>query len=320
MKTSQVWKLAACLLVLLAGALPARADKIRIFAGSSPVFAPVFIADQQNYFKAEGLDVAVRPFPSGAEATEGFRSGAAEFLVASDVPLIYLLVGGDVSMLAQFSANPDMLMIIGPKGMSGPADLKGRKVGLVTKSASEYLLYNYLKRAGMSLADVERINLAPFDQVPALVRGDVYALSSWAPFDLKIAQLSGDKFAKSSWNQKENYVLFSGIIAKNEFTQKNPEVTAKVLRALIKAADYLRQTELKSSSADLARYLKTSPDDVQHVIANNKWDMAVGKEFLDTMTSIEAFLAEQKLITKRVNWSAAYDWAPLKQAAPNLVP
>src|SRR5262249_37299528 len=99
-----------------------------------------------------------------------------------------------------------------------------------------------------------------------------------------------------------------------------PDDTAKVLKALTKAADYLRQTDLKTSSADIGRYLKTSPDDVQHVIANNKWDMTVSKDFLDTMTPIEAFLAEQNLITKRPDWSAAYNWAPLKQVAPNLVP
>ena len=98
----------------------ALAQKIRIFAGSSPVFAPVFIADQKGFFKAEGLDVLVRPFTSGAEATEGFRSGAADFLVAGDVPLLYLLAGGDTVMLAQFSANPDMLVIVGPKGCNQP--------------------------------------------------------------------------------------------------------------------------------------------------------------------------------------------------------
>ena len=132
------------------GAAPADAQsqRIRIFAGSSPVFAPVFVADQRGFFKAEGLDVQVRPFSSGAEATEGFRSGSADFLVASDVPLIYLLVGGDTTMLAQFSANRDMLVMVGPKGTAGPADLKGKKIGLVTRSSSEYLLHQYLKRAG----------------------------------------------------------------------------------------------------------------------------------------------------------------------------
>src|SRR5262245_26336680 len=194
-----MWIACALLLAGLTGTA-AQADKIRIFAGSSPVFAPVFIADQQGFFTQEGLDVTVRPFTSGAEATEGFRAGAAEFLVASDVPLLYLLVGGDTAMVAQFSANPDMLLIVGPKDMPGPQALKGKKVGLVTKSASEYLLNNYLKRANLSLADVERVHLAPFDQVPALVRGDVFALSSWKPFDTKIVELSGGKYQISSWN------------------------------------------------------------------------------------------------------------------------
>lgn len=308
-----------CLFVLLLGGLPAQAQKVRIFAGSSPIFAPVFIADQQGFFKAEGLDVTVRPFTSGAEATEGFRSGAAEFLVASDVPLIYLLAGADTVMLAQFSANPDMLLIIGPKGKSAPADLKGKKVGLVTKSASEYLLNNYLKRSGLSLNDVERVHLAPFDQVPALIRGDVYALSSWAPFDIKIAQMSGEKFAPASFNQKEGYTLFSGIVVKRDFVKQNPEVTAKIMRALVKATEYLKTTDIKVSSAEIARYLKTDAKDVQHVIGNNKWDMSVSKEFLGTMSAIEDFLAEQKLIKTRVKWDSAYDWAPLKQVAPNLV-
>src|SRR5918996_2862876 len=143
----------------LAAPEPAAAA-INVFSGSSPVFAPVFIADTQGFFTQEGLDVTVRPFTSGAEATEGFRAGAAEFLVASDVPLLYLLVGGDTAMLAQFSANPDMLLIVGPKDMPGPQALKGKKIGLVTKSASEYLLNKYLRRANLRLADVERVHLA----------------------------------------------------------------------------------------------------------------------------------------------------------------
>lgn len=312
--------LALCIAVALAWTAPAYAQKVNIFAGSSPVFAPVFVADQQGFFKAEGLDVTVRPFSSGAEATEGFRSGAAEFLVASDAPLLYLLAGGDAAMLAQFSANPDMLLIIGPTGMSGPADMKGKKVGLVTKSSSEYLLYKYLKRAGMSLTDVERVNLAPFDQVPALVRGDVYALSSWKPFDTKIAQMGGNKFKTASWNGQEGYILFSGILAKKDFLQKNPEVARKVLRALVKTTEQMKRTELKAMSADLGRYLKTSPADVEHVIANNKWDINVSQEFLTNMKDIETFLADQKLITRRVDWNAAYDWSFLKAVDAKLVP
>lgn len=296
------------------------AEKVRIFAGSSPVFGPVFVADQRGHFKQEGLDATVRPFTSGAEATEGFRAGSAEFLVACDVPLLYLLVGGDVAMLAQFSANADMLLIIGPKGLTGPQELKGKKVGLVTKSASEYLLNNYLKRGGLTLADVQRVHLAPFDQVPALVRGDVYALSSWKPFDVKIAQLGGGKYEVASWNGKEGYVMFCGIVAKRDFIAKQADATLKVVRALARAADWLTKADAKTRDDSLAKYLKTDAKDVEHVIANNRWSLAVTPEFTDTMAAIEKFLADQGLIKARVNWAVAYDWSFLKKVDPKLVP
>lgn len=314
--------LLATLLVALAvlSSTPASAQKVRIFAGSSPVFAPVFIADQKGFFKGEGLDVLVRPFTSGAEATEGFRSGAADFLVASDVPLLYLLVGGDTVMLAQFSANPDMLVIVGPKGLATPTELKGKKIGLVTKSASEYLLNNYLKRAGLGVTDVERVHLAPFDQVPALARGDVYALSSWKPFDLKIAELAGDKYQVATNNGQEKYILFSGIVAKREFVAKNAADTEKVIRALVKASQWLASADAKTRGEALGTYLKTDSKDVQHVIANNSWDMKITPAFKTTMVDIEDFLSKQGLIKSRVNWSSAYDWSFLKKVDSSLVP
>jgi NitT/TauT family transport system substrate-binding protein len=311
---------AVAALVVCLSVAAAQAEKIRIFAGSSPVFAPVFIADQQGFFAKEGLDVTVRPFTSGAEATEGFRAGAAEFLVAGDVPLLYLLVGGDTAMLAQFSANTDMLLIVGPKELSGPQALKGKKIGLVTKSASEYLLNNYLRRANLTLADVERVHLAPFDQVPALVRGDVFALSSWKPFDKKIVELSGGKYQTISWNGQEDYVLFSGIVAKSDFIKKDRDETLKVVQALAKAANWLTNAEPKSVGETLAKYLKTDASDLQYVIANNTWDMTVSPKFTNTMADIERFLVEQNLIKSRVNWDTAYNWNFLKKIDPSLVP
>jgi len=302
-----------------AASLPAAARTIRIVAGSSPVFAPVFVADKQGFFKEQGLDVTVRPFTSGAEATEGFRSGAADFLVASDVPLLYLLSGGDSVMLGQFSANPDMLVVMGPGEMRDAAFLKGKRIALVTKSSSEYLLNNYLTSAGLSLADVRTVNLAPFDQVAALLRGDVDALSTWKPFDSKILQMGKNKYGVATWGEKQGYVLYSGIVTKREFLQGHREETVKIMKALKKAADFLASADMKQQSGVLASYLKSTPDDVAAVIAHNKWDMTVTPAFIATMQSIESFLADGKLISKRVDWNSAYDWTVLKDVDPSLV-
>jgi ABC-type nitrate/sulfonate/bicarbonate transport system substrate-binding protein len=311
----------AALLALLAlnGPEPALAAQINIFSGSSPVFAPVFIADAKGFFKEEKLDVSVRPFTSGAEATEGFRSGAAQFLVASDVPALYLLPGGDVVWLAQFSANEDMLLIVGDKNVKGPADLKGKKIGLVRKSASEYLLHKYLKRGNLTLEDVKLVHLAPFDQVPALVRGDVDALSTWKPFDKKIAGLSGDKFRTISWNGQEQYILYSGIVAKRSFIAANQNDAMAVMRALRKASEWLARNDLRTVSEVLGGYLKTGPDDVAYVITKNSWTMVDDARFRGVMQDIERFLLAQNLIPKKVNWIEAKDVSFLRKMDPSLV-
>jgi ABC-type nitrate/sulfonate/bicarbonate transport system substrate-binding protein len=305
--------------LLGAGAPAVHAGQINIFSGSSPVFAPVFIADVQGFFKEEKLDVSVRPFTSGAEATEGFRSGAAQFLVASDVPLMYLLPGGDVVLLGQFSANEDMLLIVGDKTVKTPADLKGKKIGLVRKSASEYLLHNYLTRGNLTLEDVKLVHLAPFDQVPALVRGDVDALSTWKPFDKKITGLSGDKFRIVSWNGQENYVLYSGIVAKRSFVAANQNDVQAVMRALKKASDWMAGQSPKTVSETLGKYLKTNPEDVAYVITRNSWTMVDDAAFRGVMQDIEKFLLAQSLIPKKVNWTEAKDQSFLRKMDPALV-
>lgn len=298
----------------------AYAEKIKIFTGSSPIFAPLFVADKNGYFAAEGLDVQVRQFSSGADATEGFRSGAADFLVASDVPLIYVLASGGTVMVSQFSANPDMLVVIGPRSMAGAADLKGRKVGLQTKSASEYLLYKYLAQSGLTIGDVERVQLAPFDQVAAVARGDVYAVSGWKPFDLKINQLTkGNQVIKAD-NGKLDYVLYSGIVAKQEFVRSNGNDVERVVRAIARACAWLKESDLTMRSRLIAQYVKADSQDVQHVIENNTWDMQITPRFLSTMTEIESFLADQKLIYSRVDWANAYNWSFARRAQKSLVP
>jgi ABC-type nitrate/sulfonate/bicarbonate transport system substrate-binding protein len=300
-------------------ATTAAAQTVRIFSGSSPAFSPLFIADQQGFFKKEGLDVVIRPFPSGAEATEGFRSGAADLLVAADVPLLYLLSGGDAALVAPISAARDYLVIVGPKGAEAPTAFKGKRVGLVTKSSSEYLLDLFLKQSGLGLQDVERVHLSPFDQVSALVRGDVYGLSSWKPFDEKIEALAKGKFENVSWNERVGYVSYSGIVAKREYIRKNPETLQKVIRALMQAGAWLDKAGPQEASVSLAKYLRTNASDIVPVIKNTGWDIKVTPDFTNTIAQIEEFLAKQSLIKARVDWSAAYDWSALKAVSPDAV-
>lgn len=294
-------------------------QKINIFSGVSPVFAPAFIADTKGYFKEEKLDVNLRLFTSGGEATEGFRSGGAQFLIAGDVPLLYQLVGGDAVLLTQFSANPGMMIVVGNNKVASAADLKGKKIGLVRKSAAEYLLNNYLQTAGLKLTDVQLVALAPFDQIPAVVRGDIDAMSTWKPFQLKVFGLSKDHKILTESGQV-GYTLYSGILTKrNLLTPENKPMMMAVMRAIKKGSDWLAANNIDVTSKAIADYVKSTPEDVKDVIKDNRWDLTSDAPFRKAMKDIGDFLHAQGFFDKNIDWDKAVDWTYLRELDPKLL-
>lgn len=302
------------------GTLPANAQQsIAIFTGTSPIFGPVFVADAKGYFREEGINVTVKAFTSGADASEGFRSGGAQFLIASDVPLIYQMVGGDAVLLGQFSQNDDMLIMMGHKSINSPADLKGKKVGLVRKSGSEYMLKRYLEKGNLSLTDVEMINIPPFEQVPAMANGDIVAVSTWKPFNLKILGVSKDTKLLSE-NGPVGYRLYSGILTKRSLaTPENRKLMISVMRALHKGAMWLDKAPADEKFTLIAGQVKTSAGDVKEVIQNNKWSMVIDNNFKSAITNIASYMSEQGLITKNLDWEKSVDFSYLAELDPSFV-
>lgn len=301
-------------------ASPAGAQQsVAIFTGTSPIFGPVFVADAKGYFKEEGINATVKAFTSGADASEGFRSGGAQFLVASDVPLIYQMVGGDAVLLGQFSQNDDMLIMMGNKAVKSPAELKGKKIGLVRKSGSEYMLKRYLEKANLSLNDVEMVNIPPFEQIPAMSNGDVAAVSTWKPFNLKLMGVNKDVKILSE-NGPVGYRLYSGILTKKSLdTPENKKLMVGIMRALHKAAAWLDKAPENEKFEIIAAQVKTSPVDVKEVIKNNKWSMVVNDDFKSAITNIAAYMHEQGLIKKDLDWNASTDFSAVREVDPSLV-
>lgn len=305
---------------LFASANPAVAQqKISIFTGVSAIFAPVYIAEIKGYFKEEKIDATVKAFTSGADATEGFRSGGAQFLIASDVPLIYQLAGGDATLLAQFSLNTGMLIMVGKEPVAKVGDLKGKKVGLVRRSGSEYMLQAYLKTGGLTLKDVEMVHLAPADQIPAIARGDVQALSTWKPFHLRLAAVAKDSKILVE-NGPVGYMLYSGMVTRKAFlTPENKDTVVGVLRAIKRGADYMAKADLDAVSKELAAHIKTQVPDVKEVIKDNSWSMANDAAFRKAFGEVAAFLRSQDLIKQDIDLAKVSDWSYLKAVDPKLV-
>src|SRR5688572_14883599 len=81
----------ACVVAIALSVAPRQAfaaDPIRIFLPTSPIAWGFYLADKKGYFKAEGVDVNIRVFSSGAEGAQAFQALGAEMLEAGDMPAL----------------------------------------------------------------------------------------------------------------------------------------------------------------------------------------------------------------------------------------
>ncbi len=137
----------------------------------------LYIALDKGYFADEGLDVEIHPPPDPSAVLQTVAAGRDDFginyqtgvLIAreQDIPVV------SVMALVQHPLNS--VMTLKTSGIAEPKDLKGKTVGWPGIPDNEPLLDTMLKSQGLSLEDVELVNVG-FDLVPALIGEKVDAI------------------------------------------------------------------------------------------------------------------------------------------------
>nr|WP_246681769.1 sulfonate ABC transporter substrate-binding protein [Methylobacterium sp. L1A1] len=135
--------------------------------------------------KPLGYRVQWSEFPSGPPLLEALNAGAIDFGSAGETPPIFAQAASDaLTYVAHEPPAPKGEAILVPKAspVQSVADLRGRKVALNKGSNVHYLLVRALESAGLSLADITPVYLAPADGRAAFERGAVDAWVIWDPF------------------------------------------------------------------------------------------------------------------------------------------
>jgi ABC-type nitrate/sulfonate/bicarbonate transport system substrate-binding protein len=316
------WGLVTCaLIMLLAGAgrgQAADAPAITAFSGPFPHFAVLFIADAKGFFKAQDVKVTVRLFDSGGAASAAFRGGRADFLSGCDFPTISLLQVEDAIVLAPMEHDTDSILISAPKEIGSLKDLKGKKVGVPLRTSSEFFAARALASVGMTLKDVEMVNLGPADLLSAVVRGDIAAASWWQPFGWKAEEASGGK-VQSLIKGKGFYTLWCPISARRKFVEEHPAETVKVLRALRDAAKWLNDTPIDEKAKVVTDYAKSDFKTTKQLMEILTYDMTETAEYRASLNAIEDFMLKSGLIKKPIDWTKVLGSRYLREVDPTLV-
>jgi putative hydroxymethylpyrimidine transport system substrate-binding protein len=159
----------------------------------NPDHAPLILAREKGYFDEAGLEVELLAPADPNDPPKLVAAGKADIAVSYQ-PQLHLQAAAGLPLvrIGTLVATPlNSLVVLEDGPIRAIADLKGKKVGFSVGGFEDALLSAMLAKAGLSLADVELVNVN-WSLSPSLVAGHVDAvIGAFRNFELNQMELIG---------------------------------------------------------------------------------------------------------------------------------
>ncbi|RWR10298.1 ABC transporter substrate-binding protein [Paenirhodobacter populi] len=270
----------------------------------NPDHAPLIVAEQIGAFKDAGLDVEIIQ-PSDPSMPPRLIAAGQGDIAISYQPQLYMLAQEQlpVKRVATLVDQPlNVLATVEGKGITSLEDLKGKKVGFSVSGVEEATLGGMLSSAGLSLDDVEMVNVN-FQLVAGLLTGQVDAvIGGYRNFEATEIREQGATPIIFPVEEHGTPMYDELIVLSAADKSDDPKIKAFVA-ALKKGTEYLRAHPQETWE----RFIKDYPDmntdlyktawiDTLPFFANDP-----GKLDVERYEAYGAFLKEHKLIGEDVN-------------------
>lgn len=285
-------------------------NKIDIGYQEIALYRHIFTAQEKGYFEVEGLNVQLISFASGNQMMEAFLSNHIDALGLTNLPVALTIEGKEQNQLKLINflvwkenAYPDYIISRKKANISIPKDLEGKTVGLHPGSAVRAFSKTVFKHFNLDQSKIRTIELKPGVMQSTLIAGNVDAVYCMDPAATTLF-ITGE--CDTLISNPMQYIFpaptpISGTAISTKLSEKNPELTAKLIRAIDKAIDYMREPGHENEIAEyIAKYtpikkeqaLKMNPsvywkyDEIQtkrvQAIANKFFELGIVEKKIDT--------------------------------------
>ncbi len=198
----------------------------------------VYIADDQQYFAANGIKINYVNYSSGLAATSGLATGELDLAVASEFVLVRQnMQNMSLYTLASVSKTVSFfVMARTDKGISTISDLKNQTIGVTMGTNQQFFLSRFLELNGIQQNQISLLNLLPSEQPTALANGTINAVITVQPYVDQIKSLLGDKVVM--WSAQANQPAYNELVCTKDWAAVHPDLIVRVLKALIQAENF----------------------------------------------------------------------------------
>jgi ABC-type nitrate/sulfonate/bicarbonate transport system substrate-binding protein len=270
-------------------------DKVTLGAETSLLTAAVWVAEDQGYFQEQGLDLTIKEFDSGKASFNDMLNGGVDISTVAPTPIMFnSFKRQDFSIFATFVDSNEDVKVITRKdvGINSAADLKGKKIGIVDGSTSQFFLGAFLIYNQIFKSDVETVSFTPSELPSALQNGDVDAIVIWEPHAYNAINLLGDNSLVIP--SSEVYTETFNLMVLNKFVEDNPEIIEKFLMAVDEATNFIKNNKEESQTI-VAERLNLDQEIITTLWDDFKFKISLDQSLLVTLEDEARWAIENDL-------------------------
>ncbi|GAA1454489.1 ABC transporter substrate-binding protein [Nocardiopsis tropica] len=283
----------------------------RITAGAIPIVdvAPLHLGVDQGFFADRGIALEIQPGSGGAAAIPGVVSGNFEFafgntvslLVARDQGLPLKVFANGVSSNGEQGADFSAVFVRDDSPVETAADLEGTTVAANNLlNIGDTTVRESVREAGGDPSDIEFVEMAFPDMVPALENGQIDAAWLVEPFTTAALE-AGNREIASNFVDTHPELSVAAYFTSEEMLAQEPELIDDV------------EAALQESFA----YAEANPDEVRRILGEYteidgaaltdirlpRWPEAVDEESVGVLADL---MLEDGLIGTEADLAALY--------------
>ena len=272
-------------------------SEINLTYVKSPLNVPSIIQKQDDLFgkefKKDNIKVNFHEITTGPEQTQALAAGEIDFLHAlgGTSALIAASNGVELKILNTYSRSPKGFMILtNNNSIKSAADLVGKKVAGPKGTILHQVLISALDKEGLSMDDVEFVNMGIPEASAALSDGSVDAALIAGPAALK-AMKSGSKLVANGEG------LVDGIIVtavSTDFAEKHPEIVERFMKVEKETLEYVNNN-FDEAMEKVAKEVDLSLEETKELYAWYDFSLDITDKDISSLEDTQDFLIKNKL-------------------------
>lgn len=288
--------------VALASSLAHAADTLRLGIMPFVPYSAILVAKQNGWIeeelKKEGLnDVSLKwsQFAGGPPTNEAMAAGDIDIASLGDTPALVGRASGidDRAIGLSYKGGAAQALVVrSDSAIKSVAELKGKKVATLRGGNVHELLVLVLKEAGLSLSDVQFVNLGLDDMGAALLKGDIDAALVWDPVFVRLDTTHKIRVLRTGDGLKNN---LNPIIASASVLKNHPQYVQAYLRAVQRGADELR-AHPQVAAKQLAPVFGLTPEQTLVAFSRSTWVPPLDANARAELKRSVTFLQDNRLI------------------------